>query len=88
MMTLQDSIQSFKCLEGEPIHETLLRFKKLVLQCPIHGLPDNVLLQYFYRSLDSINKGVADQLSLGGLMQKPYVIAAQLLDGMTTINRA
>ena len=88
MMTLRDSIQSFKRLEGEQIHETWLRFKKLVLQCPTHGFPDNVLLQYFYRSLDSVNKGVADQLSPGGLMQQPYVIATQLLDGMTTINRA
>ncbi|KAK4721465.1 hypothetical protein R3W88_011698 [Solanum pinnatisectum] len=32
MMTLRDSIQGYKCLEGEPIHETWLRFKKLVLQ--------------------------------------------------------
>uniref|UniRef100_M1D954 Integrase core domain containing protein n=1 Tax=Solanum tuberosum TaxID=4113 RepID=M1D954_SOLTU len=43
---------------------------------------------YFYWSLDSANKGVADQLSPRGLMQQPYIIAAQLLDGMTTINRA
>uniref|UniRef100_M1DPG6 Uncharacterized protein n=1 Tax=Solanum tuberosum TaxID=4113 RepID=M1DPG6_SOLTU len=34
------------------------------------------------------NKGIVDQLSPGGLMQQPYVIADQLLDGMTTINRA
>ncbi|KAK4724478.1 hypothetical protein R3W88_027257 [Solanum pinnatisectum] len=88
MMTLQDSIQIFKHLEGEPMHETWLLFKKLVLQCPTHVLPDNVLLQYFYRSLDSVNKGVADQLSPGGLIQQPYVVATQLLDGMTTINRA
>ncbi|WMV42058.1 hypothetical protein MTR67_035443, partial [Solanum verrucosum] len=53
MMTLRDNIQSFKRLEGKPIHDTWLRFKKLVLQCPTHGFPDNVLLQYFYRSLGS-----------------------------------
>ena len=45
------------------------------------------MLQYFWQSLDSMNKGVADQISPGGLMQQPYVIAAQLLDGMTKINR-
>ena len=59
-----------------------------MLPCPTHCLPDNVLLQYFYRSLDSVNKGVANQLSPGGLIQQPYAITAQLLDGMTTINRA
>uniref|UniRef100_M1D819 Uncharacterized protein n=1 Tax=Solanum tuberosum TaxID=4113 RepID=M1D819_SOLTU len=37
---------------------------------------------------NSVNKGVADQLLPGGLMQQPYAVAAQLLDGMTTINRA
>uniref|UniRef100_M1DZZ3 Integrase core domain containing protein n=1 Tax=Solanum tuberosum TaxID=4113 RepID=M1DZZ3_SOLTU len=87
-MILRDIIQRFKHLEGEPIHETWLRFKKLVLQCPTYGLLDNILLQYFYRSLDSVNKGVADQLSPGGLMQQPYIITVQLLDGMTKINRA
>jgi len=79
MMTLRDSIKRFNRLEGEKIHESWLRFKKMVLQCPTHGLLDNVLLQYFYRSLDLVNKGVANQLSPGGLMQQPYVIAAQLL---------
>ena len=84
MMTLQDNTQSFKNLEGKPIGETCMRFKK----CPTHGLVDKVLRQYFYWSLDSINKGVSDQISLGGLMQQHYVIATQLLDGMTTISRA
>ncbi|KAK4727107.1 hypothetical protein R3W88_032024 [Solanum pinnatisectum] len=87
-MILRDRIQGFKCLEGEPIHETWLRFKKLVMQCPKHGLPNNVLLQYFYRSLDSVNKGVVDQLIPGDIMQQPYEVASQLLDCMTKINRA
>ncbi|KAK4707005.1 hypothetical protein R3W88_033444 [Solanum pinnatisectum] len=68
MMSLWDSIQSFKRLEGEPLHETWPRFKKLVLQCRTHV--------------------VANQLSPGSLMEQPYAVAAQLLDGMTTINRA
>ncbi|KAK4724061.1 hypothetical protein R3W88_026840 [Solanum pinnatisectum] len=88
MMMLKDSIQGFKCLEGEPIHETWVRFKKLVLQCPTHRLPNHILQEYFYRSLDSVNKGVADQLVLGGLMQHPYKVASQLLNGMAKINRA
>ncbi|XP_049405185.1 uncharacterized protein LOC125868605 [Solanum stenotomum] len=87
MMTIRDSIQTFKRMNGEPLHKTWLRFKKWVQHCPTHGLPYNVLLQYFYRSLDSVNKGVADQHLPGGLMQQPYAVVAQLLDGMTTINR-
>jgi len=86
-MTLRDNIQGFKRLKGEPVHETWLRFKKSVLKCLTHGLQNNELLQYFYRSLDSVNKGVADPLVPGGRMQQPYEVASQLLDGMTKINR-
>jgi len=60
----------------------------MVLQCQTHGLQDNVLLQNFYRSLDSVNKGVTDQLSLIGLMQHPYEITFEFLDYKTNINRA
>nr|ABI34337.1 hypothetical protein SDM1_41t00022 [Solanum demissum] len=68
-----DSIQGFKRLEDELINETWLRFKKL---------------QYFYRSLESVNKGVADQLVPGGIMQQPCEVEFELLDGMTKINRS
>lgn len=69
MMIIRDSIQEFKHLNGEPLHETWPRFLKMVLKFPTHGLPDKFLLKYFYRSLDLEKKGVADQLSPGGLMQ-------------------
>ena len=44
MLKLRDNIQNFKRLEGEPQHEIWLHFQKLFLQCPTHGVPDNVLL--------------------------------------------
>ncbi|WMV55093.1 hypothetical protein MTR67_048478 [Solanum verrucosum] len=88
MMILRDSIQGFKRLEGEPIHERWLRFKKLVPQCQTHGLPNNVLLQYFYRSLNLVNKGVVDQLVPGSIMKQPYEVVYQFLDCMTKINKA
>ncbi|WMV24785.1 hypothetical protein MTR67_018170 [Solanum verrucosum] len=61
-----------KRLEGEPNQETWPRFQKLVVQCPTHEFPNNVIFQYFYKSLDSVNKGVADQLVSGGIIQQPY----------------
>ena len=51
-------------------------------------MPENVLLQYFYRSLDSVNKGIADHLVCGGLMSQTFEAASVLLDEMTRINRA
>jgi len=83
MVTLRDNIQNFKRVDGEPIHETWLMFQKLLLQCPTRGLPNNVLLQYFYHSLDSVNKGVADQLVREGIMQQPFEKASTLIDEMT-----
>ena len=67
MMILRDNILGFKHLKGEPIHETWLRFKKLLLQRPTHGIPDKMLLGCFYRGLGPENRGVADQHSPGGL---------------------
>ncbi|WMV24879.1 hypothetical protein MTR67_018264 [Solanum verrucosum] len=67
---------------------TWLRFQKLMLQCPTHGLINNVLLQHFYWSIDSVNKGLADHLIQGGIMQQPFEITSSLLDGMKKINCA
>lgn len=40
----------------------------------------------FYRSLDSVNKVVDDQLVTGGIIQQPNEVVSQLFDGMTYIN--
>ncbi|WMV33081.1 hypothetical protein MTR67_026466, partial [Solanum verrucosum] len=48
---------------------------------------NNVLLQYFYLSLDTVNKGVVDQLIRGGIMRQPFAVASALLDEITKINR-
>ena len=54
----------------------------------IISFPYKVLLQYFYWSLHLVNKGVADQLYLRGLMQQTYIIAPRPLDCMTKNNRS
>lgn len=88
MVKLRDNIQNFKRFASEPLHETWLRFQTLLLQHPIHGVSDNLLLQYIYCSLDLVNKGLADQLIKGGLMGQSFDVATKLLDDMIKINRA
>ncbi|XP_049406215.1 uncharacterized protein LOC125869833 [Solanum stenotomum] len=88
MVKLRDNIQNFQRVDSEPIHETWLRFRKLLLLCPTHLLPSNVLLQYFYRSLDSVNKSLDGQLARGGITQQMFDITSTLLDEMTKINHA
>jgi len=58
-----------------------------MVQCPIHEIPDVVLLECFYRSLSPGNKVLADQLITGSVTQHPYVIVAQLLDHMAETNQ-
>lgn len=70
LMTIWDRIQFFVSLNGEPLQENWLWFKKLVLQCLTQRLPDNLLLSYFYMILELVNKCVADQVSPRGLMQQ------------------
>ncbi|XP_015166432.1 uncharacterized protein [Solanum tuberosum] len=72
MMKLRDDIQNFKQKEGEPIHESWTRFKKSLRKCPTHRLPGELLLQYFYRSLDLVNKGIPDQLDDQGDQEEDH----------------
>uniref|UniRef100_M1DDZ5 Uncharacterized protein n=1 Tax=Solanum tuberosum TaxID=4113 RepID=M1DDZ5_SOLTU len=46
-----------------------------------------MLLDCLYRGLGPENRGVADQMSPGGLSRLPYAIATQLLDHMAKTNK-
>ncbi|KAH0636443.1 hypothetical protein KY289_036358 [Solanum tuberosum] len=71
-----------QAIGGETIHEMWPRFKALLQQCPTHGIPDKLLLECFYRGLGPENRSIVDQLFAGCLIQQPYEVVAQLLDGM------
>lgn len=88
MILLRDEINNFRQLPNEALHEAWLRFNKKIKQCPNHRLPDDVLLQSFYRSLDSLNKVVANNIVEGSLMDQLFVVASAMLDKMTRTNRA
>ncbi|XP_059289056.1 uncharacterized protein LOC132042546 [Lycium ferocissimum] len=88
MLQLRDEINNFRQLPDEALHETWIRFKKKVKSCPKHGLPDGVLLQTFYRSLDSVNKSVANNIAEGSIMDNSYATVCELLDKLTETNEA
>ncbi|XP_059315798.1 uncharacterized protein LOC132066512 [Lycium ferocissimum] len=58
------------------------------MSCPKHGLPDSVLLQTFYQSLDSVNKSVANNIAGGSMMDNSYNVMSALLDKLTKTNEA
>uniref|UniRef100_M1DT93 Putative plant transposon protein domain-containing protein n=1 Tax=Solanum tuberosum TaxID=4113 RepID=M1DT93_SOLTU len=62
--------------------------KGRIVECaPAYGIPDKMLLDCFYRGLGPENRGVANQLTPGGLIRQPYAIVVQLLDHMTKTNK-
>lgn len=65
MMKLRDNIQNIKQEEGDPVHESWTRFRKFLQKCPTRGLPSELLLPYFYRCLNLVNKGIADKIVQG-----------------------
>ena len=50
-------------------------------------MPDKMLIECFYKGLGPENGSIADQLFAGGLIQQPYEVVAQLLDGMIKTNK-
>lgn len=63
-----------------------LYFQKTFLHCLDHGLPNKVLFQIFYRSLNNANKAATDQLMGGGIMRLPFMVVLVFLDQTVTIN--
>ncbi|XP_059310579.1 uncharacterized protein LOC132061921 [Lycium ferocissimum] len=87
MLQLRDEINNFRQLPTEALHEAWTHFKKKVKSCPKHGLPDSVLLQTFYRSLDTVNKSVANNIAGGSVMENSYAVMSALLDKLTETTR-
>uniref|UniRef100_M1DGV8 Integrase core domain containing protein n=1 Tax=Solanum tuberosum TaxID=4113 RepID=M1DGV8_SOLTU len=59
----------------------------MITQCPIHDIPNIILLDCFYRGLGPENKRVVDQLISGDIEKQSYAMAVQLLDNMTKMNQ-
>uniref|UniRef100_M1DUU0 Uncharacterized protein n=1 Tax=Solanum tuberosum TaxID=4113 RepID=M1DUU0_SOLTU len=76
------------CSNGDQMDHSPLRM--MILRDNIlsfRQIEDNMLLDCFYKGLGPKNRGVADQMSLGGFTRLPYAIATQLLDHMAKTNK-
>ncbi|KAA3479632.1 Retrotransposon gag protein [Gossypium australe] len=68
--------------EGESFHETCEHFKKFILKCPHHGLPEWLQLQIFYNGLDVHSRSRLDRVIGGALMNRMYGDAYKLIESM------
>uniref|UniRef100_M1DQP7 Uncharacterized protein n=1 Tax=Solanum tuberosum TaxID=4113 RepID=M1DQP7_SOLTU len=87
LLNLRDNLLMFKQLGGKTIHEMWSRFKAILQQCLTDGMPDKLLLECFYRGFGPENRSAANKLVATCLIQQPYEVVAQLLDGVIQANK-
>ncbi|XP_031376077.1 uncharacterized protein LOC116191018 [Punica granatum] len=81
---LRNEITNFTKFNGESLYEAWERFKEAIRKCPHHGLPDNLLIEVFYLSLDDTLRSLVDAAAGGALMGKNYDEASALIEEMAS----
>ena len=81
---LRNDITNFTKFSGESLYEAWERFKEAIRKCPHHGLPDNLLIEIFYLSLDETLRSLVDAAAGGALMGKTYDEASALIEEMAS----
>uniref|UniRef100_A0A1S3X197 Uncharacterized protein n=1 Tax=Nicotiana tabacum TaxID=4097 RepID=A0A1S3X197_TOBAC len=66
----------------ETLHETWSRFKGMLVICPHHGIPDQMLGQRFYMGLSDSMKNIVDASAGGAFLSKTWREGQSLLDKM------
>ncbi|XP_051141146.1 uncharacterized protein LOC127258371 [Andrographis paniculata] len=79
---LRKEICGIKKQSGETLHEYWERFNKLIIKCPQHQIPPQLLIQYFYDSLSLMDRNIIDAASGGALVDKTPAQAWDLIARM------
>ena len=70
--------------QGETLYEYWDRFKKLCAKCPQHQISDQLLIQYFYEGLLTVERNGIDAASGGALVDKTPTEAKNLIKRMAS----
>jgi len=81
---IRKEISGIKQLGGETLYEYWERFKRLCATCPHHQISEQLLLQYFYEGLNSMERSMIDAASGGALGDMTPVEARQLIEKMAS----
>ncbi|XP_051130793.1 uncharacterized protein LOC127251225 [Andrographis paniculata] len=79
---LRKKICGIKQQSGETLHEYWERFNKLIIKCPQHQIPPQLLIQYFYDGLSLMDRNIIDAASGGVLLNKTPTQAWDLIARM------
>ncbi|XP_027338002.1 uncharacterized protein LOC113851755 [Abrus precatorius] len=79
---IRKEISGIRQFSQESLYEYRERFKKLCITCPHHQISDQLLIQYFYEGLASMERSMLDEISGGALMDKTPSATRALIDNM------
>ncbi|XP_062089661.1 uncharacterized protein LOC133796197 [Humulus lupulus] len=80
--SIRKEICGIRKYTGESLYEYWERFKRLCASCPHHQLSEQLLIQYFYEGLQSLDRSMVDVASGGALVDKTPAAARSLISNM------
>nr|KYP42920.1 hypothetical protein KK1_035669 [Cajanus cajan] len=81
---IRKDISGIRQLGRESLYEYWERFKKLCASCPHHQISEQLLLQYFYEGLNSMERSMIDAASGGSLGDMTPAEARHLIEKMAS----
>ncbi|XP_020232907.1 uncharacterized protein LOC109813181 [Cajanus cajan] len=81
---IRKDISGIRQLGGETLYEYWERFKKLCASCPHHQVSEQLLLQYFYKGLNNMERSMIDAASGGALGDMTPAEARHLIEKMAS----
>ncbi|GJU56476.1 uncharacterized protein Tco_1230190 [Tanacetum coccineum] len=79
---IKKDIYRIRQFNGESLYEYWERFKQLCASCPQHQITDQLLIQYFYEGLLTMDQNMIDAASGGALVHKTPTEARTLISNM------
>ncbi|XP_062088503.1 uncharacterized protein LOC133795067 [Humulus lupulus] len=80
--SIRKEICGIRQYTGESLYEYWERFKRLCASCPHHQISEQLLIQYFYEGLQSLDRSMIDAASGGALVDKTPAAARSLISNM------
>ncbi|XP_027348057.1 uncharacterized protein LOC113859498 [Abrus precatorius] len=84
---IRKEICGIRQMDKESLYEYWERFKRLCASCPHHQINEQLLIQYFYKGLISIDRQMIDAARGGALVDKTPIVARQLIENMASNNQ-
>ncbi|KAL8124816.1 hypothetical protein AgCh_012462 [Apium graveolens] len=79
---IRNALTQFAQQPGESLCEAWDRYKEMLRKFPHHGMPDWMIINYFYNGLGATSRPMLDAASRGALWAKSYGKAYELIELM------